>query len=262
MSISAVRGAPHGPSSFAKGTALLVLVCGSLLSWWAASRSVPPYVLPSPVDVLFAIVAFFGSWRLFSHLLASVGNVLASISLSFVLGAVLAFCAHYLRWSAPAVYGRLGPFLNAFPSVGWTLIAVIWFGVSPSTVVFTVSAVLLPFAMINLREGLRALDSELAEMATSFTRHRARIFVGIVVPALLPFVAATLRIMFGVAWKVVLTAELFGGNRGLGYLINLARQDFDSATIFAAIGLIILVVVGADRLVFAPLQRRIERRFG
>ncbi len=46
---------------------------------------------------------------------------------------------------------------------------------------------------------------------------------------------ATLRIMFGVAWKVTLTAELFGGNSGLGYLINMARQDFDTTTIFVSI---------------------------
>ena len=84
----------------------------------------------------------------------------------------------------------------------------------------------------------------------------------IVVPELLPFATATLRIMFGVAWKVALTAELFGGSHGLGYLINLARQEFDMATIFAIILFIILSVYLADRFVFAPMERVTARRFG
>ena len=86
-------------------------------------------------------------------------------------------------------------------------------------------------------------------MAESFTRRRARMFALVIVPSLYPFVFATLRIMFGVAWKVTLTAELFGGNSGLGYMINLARQEFDTATIFAAIILIIAFVHGMDRYV-------------
>ena len=258
----AVAGRAAAPSVFAKASALAALAALAIGGWAVAAMWLPAYVLPSPAVVFVASVGFFRSWRLFGHFLASVEHVAASIALSFVLGSALAFAAHYARWTAPTIYNRFGPFLGAFPSVGWTLIAVIWFGVSPATVVFTVSAVLLPFAMINLREGLRALDREVEEMALSFTRRRTRIFVGVLVPALLPFAAATLRIMFGVAWKVVLTAELFGGNRGLGYLINLARQDFDTAIIFAAIALIILVVFAADRLAFAPLERITARRFG
>ena len=82
-----------------------------------------------------------------------------------------------------------------------------------------------------------------------------------IVPSLYPFIFATLRIMFGVAWKVTLTAELFGGNSGLGYMINLARQEFDTATIFAAIILIIAFVHSVDQFVLAPLQARVSRHY-
>ena len=76
------------------------------------------------------------------------------------------------------------------------------------------------------------------------------------------FAAVTLRIMFGVAWKVTLTAELFGGGQGLGYLINVARQDYDTAILFAVILLIIGFVSLADRWVFLPLERYCTRQFG
>jgi len=102
---------------------------------------------------------------------------------------------------------------------------------------------------------------ELIEMATSFTRQRWRSFAKVVLPSLYPFIFATLRIMFGVAWKVTLTAELFGGNSGLGYMINLSRQEFDTATIFAAIIVIIAFVHSMDQYILAPLQASVSRHY-
>jgi NitT/TauT family transport system permease protein/sulfonate transport system permease protein len=84
----------------------------------------------------------------------------------------------------------------------------------------------------------------------------------IVLPSLFPFMFATLRISFGVAWKVALTAELFGGNTGFGYLLNLARNDFDTPLIFGIILIIIAFVYSTDRWVFAPVQRRLARHHG
>jgi ABC-type nitrate/sulfonate/bicarbonate transport system permease component len=64
-----------------------------------------------------------------------------------------------------------------------------------------------------------------------------------------------------VSWKVVLTAELFGGNTGVGYLLNQARQEFDTETIFAIIFFIIIFVAAAEIVLFRPIQRSLERRF-
>lgn len=248
-------------------TALKATVAGAFaaalaVAWVIAAGMVPPYILPSPQKVWTSAIAFFGSQRQLGHLQATLTHIGLSILLSFVAGALLALAAHYARWSAPAIHQRLSPFLNAFSGIGWTLLAVIWFGVSTLTVVFSISVVLLPFALINLREGLLAMDRELDEMSRSFGRGRWRQFTLVVAPALLPFVAATLRIMFGVAWKVALTAELFGGSQGLGYLINIARQEYDTETIFTVILFIIAAVYLADRLIFQPIERYTARQFG
>ena len=256
--------AAEGPEASTRTKALVALTFAATLglAWSLAAGRVPPYILPSPADVANAALEFFGSAQKLAHLGATLTHIGASIAIAFALGALLALAAHYAAWSAPAIHRRLSPFLNAFSGIGWTLLAVIWFGVSSATVIFTITVVLLPFALINLREGLASLDRELLEMGRSFGRRRVRNFVAIVVPALLPFAAATLRIMFGVAWKVALTAELFGGSRGLGYMINIARQDYDTATIFTVILFIIIAVYLADRLLFAPLERYTTRHFG
>jgi NitT/TauT family transport system permease protein len=229
--------------------------------WAAASHVAPSYLLPGPVPVAARLWQFATSARDLGHLGASLFHVAAAIAISFLIGSLLAVVAHYVPLSRTAIERRLGPFLNSFSAIGWTLLSIMWFGVTPLTVIFAISVVLIPFALVNMSAGLAGLDRELIEMATSFTRQRWRSFAKVVLPSLYPFIFATLRIMFGVAWKVTLTAELFGGNSGLGYMINLARQEFDTETIFAAIIFIIAFVHGMDLFVLAPLQNRLSRHY-
>ncbi|MBI3453396.1 MAG: ABC transporter permease subunit [Rhodospirillales bacterium] len=233
-----------------------------LAAWTLAAQRVPSYLLPGPYEVALRVADFAAEWRLARHMFISFGHVGGAIAISFVIGSGLALLAYYFPVFNLAVHRRIGPFLNSFSGVGWTLLAVIWFGIAHKTVIFAISAVLVPFALINISAGLANIDRELLEMSDSFTRRRVRQFFAVLAPALFPFMFATLRIMFGVSWKVALTAELFGGSAGLGYLINLARQEFDTATIFAAIVLIIAFVYGSDRLVFAPVQARVSRHYG
>jgi len=136
---------------------------------------------------------------------------------------------------------------------------VVWFGINHFTVIFAISMVLTPFAIINIREGLDNVDRELLEMGASFGRNGSKRFLRILLPSLYPFIFATLRISFGVAWKVALTAELFGGSSGMGYLFNLARQDFDTPLILVVILIIIAFVYSTDRFVFAPVQARLAK---
>ena len=213
-----------------------------LAAWQAVSLVAPSYLLPGPVPVAQRLWQFVTSSRDLGHLGASLFHVAAAIAISFVIGSLLALLPYYIPVLRFAIERRIGPFLNSFSAIGWTLLSIMWFGVSPFTVIFAISAVLVPFALVNIAAGLAGIDSEIIEMAASFTRRRLRMFVRVIVPSLYPFIFATLRIMFGVAWKVTLTAELFGGNSGLGYMINLSRQEFDTATIFTAIIIIIAFV--------------------
>jgi NitT/TauT family transport system permease protein/sulfonate transport system permease protein len=230
-----------------------------LLAWWGYSQTVPAFVLPGPVPVAARLVQFFTTYNLYKHAFASLEHIAAGMAIAFAAGTALALAAHYLPVLRLAVHGRLSPFLNSFSGIGWTLLSIVWFGVNEFTVIFAITVVLTPFAIINMREGLDTLDREMLEMAASFTRNRWREFTRVVAPALLPFVFATLRISFGVSWKVALAAELFGGRTGLGYLFNLAQQNFDVRLILVVIAIIIAFVYGTDRLVFAPLQRRFGR---
>lgn len=235
---------------------------GALLLWWLYSLVVPAIEVPGPVAVGRRMLAFVTDPLLALQLGISLAHVATALVLAFVIGAALAFCAHFLPSTRLLIDGRLTPFLNAFSGIGWLFLGILWFGIDDTTVVFAITMILVPFATINLRAGLIELDTELMELGASLTRSRLRRLVKVVIPMLVPYMFAALRISFGVAWKVTLTAELFGGNAGVGYLLNVARQEFDTETIFAVILFIILFVACAEALVFRPLQRRLDRRYG
>ena len=232
-----------------------------IMAWAIYAQFVPAYQLPGPAEVAWRALDFLTSPSQLMHLAVSIFHVVAAVVIAFVLGFALALLAHYLPLFRLAVHGRISPFLNSFSGIGWTLLAVVWFGLNHVTVIFAISAVLTPFAIVNMRAGLDNLDAELIEMSRSFGRGRWREFHLLVLPALIPFMFATWRISFGVAWKVALTAELFGGNSGFGYLFNLARQEFDTALILVVIALIVVFVFITDRVIFANLERRLNQHY-
>ena len=230
-----------------------------IAAWAAYSATTESYVLPGPWLVVERIGQMLADQYELGHIFYSFAHIVSAVALSFVIGSALALLAHYASVSRLAIHGRLGPFLNSFSGVGWTFLAIIWFGISDMTVVFVISMVLIPFALINMREGLENLDGERIEMAKSFTRSPWRRFSLVVLPSLYPFIFATIRISFGVAWKVALTAELFGGDKGMGYLLNLARQDFDMPLVLAVIVVIVAFVFLTERMIFQPLQARVSK---
>lgn len=222
---------------------------------------VPSYQLPGPLPVARRIVSFLTDADEIAQLCLSLVHVGLAIVIAFIAGCALAALAHYVKPLQLLIDGRLTPFLNAFSGIGWLFIAMIWFGLNSVTVVFAVTLILLPFTIINVRTGLQELDNDLVEMGRSLSRSSWRRAEKIIIPLLMPYLFTALRTSFGVSWKVVLTSELFGGNAGVGYLLNVARQEFDTETIFAIIVFILIFVVAAEVILFRPIQRRLDRRF-
>ena len=234
----------------------------AIAAWWGYAQVVPPYQLPGPDAVARRMAEFVATPRLALQLAISLGHVAAAMTIAFVIGTALAVAAYLVPALRLLVDGRLTPFLNAFSGIGWLFLGILWFGINSVTVIFAVTLVLMPFAIINVRAGLAELDAELIELGRSLTRSLPRRLAKLVLPQLVPYLFATLRTSFGVAWKVVLTAEPYGGNAGVVYLLNVAPQEFDTETIFAIILFILLFVALTESLAFRPAQRRLDRRFG
>lgn len=252
------ENAPHN-SSWAGRILGDGIVIALLVAWYLAALRTPEYVLPNPTDTLAMTLRLFVDPALATHTYLSLARVLAAVILALVIGAALVTVSHVFPVTRLLIAGRLTPFLNAFPTLGWAMMAIFWFGISTVSVIFVEVAILLPFCIINLSTGVRNLDYETLEMGMSFTRSRTRLLKSIVIPLLFPYILAAVRVCYGVAWKVALIAELFGARGGLGYLLNVGRSQFDSVTIFAAVVAIVILVFIVDRLILQPMERYASR---
>ncbi len=234
------------------------LVVAAVLLWWLVAQRMPAMVLPSPEAVLRRTIALFTEPALRFHWMTTLLRVAGSVAISLVVGFALALLAHRWRWAEAIVQRRLLVVLNALPSIGWAILAVIWFKVSNFSVMFVQVMILLPFCITNFLEGLRSLDREVIEMARSFTRHRTRVLVKVTVPMLLPFGVAALRAAYGICWKISLVAELFGARSGLGFLMMEAQAAADATTVLATCFAIVVLFAAGERLVVNPIARLVR----
>ena len=244
----------HG---FAEGAVLLALV-----GWWLTARGLPSFVLPGPPEVLATVARFFVDGSLLYHLGVSFGRVAAAVAIAMSLAVALALAARNSPTMAAVLERRVLVVLNSFPSVGWAILGVIWFGVTSPTVIFIEVAIILPFCLTNALEGFRNIDLELEEMGKSLSRNRWRRFTRLTLPLVMPFLAAGLRISYGICWKIALVAELFGAQSGLGYLLIRAQSSADAAMVFACCIVIVIVVFVIDRLALAPLAAAYSKNRG
>lgn len=236
---------------------LLVLL--ALLAWWLGARGLPEFVLPGPIAVGRRLLQLFIDPGFLAHTLASLWRVFASVAVALVLGGALALVERGIPALEYVVRGGIAPFLNSFPSIGWAILAAIWFEPGGFAIIFVQVAILVPFCLINIGQGLRELDPELTEFARAYTRHRRRTLLLVTVPLMMPYVLGALRIAYGIAWKISLVAELLGSTDGLGYLMLQAQSAADLTTVLAACFAIILLFVAGERLVLDPLARRFAR---
>ena len=233
----------------------IVLAVGA---WWLTARDMPVFVLPDPFATAERLLVLLGEWKFYGHVLYSTVRLALSIVAALLIGAAIAATAHFLPASGDAIEQRLMPLLNSFPTVGWAILAVMWFKISEFSVLFIQVMILVPFCAVILRQGLDQLDLELIEMGRSFTRSRWQVFTRVALPMLMPHVGSALRLAYGVGWKIATVAELFGADSGLGYLMQHGQITSDSALVFAtAISIVILFVLG-EKLVIEPLTRRAD----
>lgn len=237
------------------------LTLAGLLIWAAVASALPDYLMPGPIQVARVIAHLLTSPYFLIDAAFSIFHIVASVAIAFVVGLALALLMHFVPVTSLAITGRINPFLSSFSTIGWIFLAVIWFGVNDFSVIFVVAVTLMPFTLSNLRTALQELDHEMIEMARSFGRNGVRVTRMMILPLMVPYLFATLRMCLGVAWKVMLTAELFGGASGFGYVMSRARADLNTPVVFAIIVIIVNLVYFSDRYLLEPTQRRLRRNY-
>jgi NitT/TauT family transport system permease protein len=145
------------------------------------------------------------------------------------------------------------------PALVVIVLMYVWFGMNEATAVGAVVLNKLPSTTVTIREGARALDRDLLEMAHSFRMRRWPTLRHVVLPQIYPYLFAAARSGLAIIWKIVLVVELLGRSNGVGFRIQLYFQMFDVTEILAYTVAFLAVVQGLEWLAFQPLERRASR---
>ena len=215
-----------------------------LLFWQIAALLVGQATLPDPVSV----GRFIAKETMAGELTRHVGITLARVAAAFVI-AMAVGCAVGVAMGRFRMVDRLADswlivLLNT-PALVITVLAYVWFGLNEAAAIGAVAMNKIPNVAVTMREGARALDPKLDELARVYRFGLLKTLRHVIVPQLGPYVAASARSGLALIWKVVLLVELLGRPNGVGYAIHLYFQLFDVTAIvgyslaFAAVMLVI-----------------------
>jgi NitT/TauT family transport system permease protein len=230
-----------------------VLVAWSLLSWRYGA-----YVLPSPRAVLVGLGEVVRSGEVWKHTAASLSRIVVGFGAAVVVSVAMGLGAFLWRPVRTVVHD-LVTVLNATSVFVWIVISLIWFGLSTWAPIFTTFMITLPVVASNLVEGVAGVDRRLLEMSDVYRLSGRRKFTAIVVPSIVPYLIAGMKIGFGLALKVSVIAEIFGVTSGIGYIMNYSREILATQMVFVWALVMIVIMMLTDKLLFDAASRRLTR---
>lgn len=225
----------------------------------------PHYQLPSPSDVGHSLQEKWLDGTLLGYVWQSVSRGALGFAASLVIGTPLGLLVARVR-SVRAAIGPILSGLQSLPSVAWVPAAIIWFGLTDSTIY----AVVLLGAVPSIANGLVSGVDQIPPLYLRAGRTLGATGVAgirhILLPAALPGYIAGLKQGWAFSWRSLMAAELIATSpdlgTGLGQLLDQARVDQDMSLVLAAILLILVVGIGIELLIFAPIERRVLRGRG
>jgi NitT/TauT family transport system permease protein len=241
-----------------------------LAIWEGLSRAgvINPMILPSPSAVFLRWVAYakpfkpfdpadgsYVAWLFSGELLHDAAASLYRVLMGFVIGAGLALPIGLLMGTSDTVYRLINPLLQILrpiPPIAYIPLAILWFGLGNPPAFFLISLGAFFPVVMNTIGGVRTVDEIYIRAARNLGASRTALFWRVILPASTPHIMTGLRVGFGVAFIVVIVAEMIAVNNGLGYRILEAREFFWSDKIIAgmiSIGLLGLAIdTGLSRL--------------
>ncbi len=228
-----------GRALVAVATVLLFLfVWEGLVSW----RAYPSFILPRPSEVWFKLRLMVADGSLGRHLSITLIEILLGLVLGLgtaaVLGYILAKSVSLERLLAPYIVA-----LQSFPIIAIAPLLVIWIRDGLLRTVLICALTLFFPALVNTIVGLRSVEPELLALMRSLRATRWQLFTKLEVPAALPVLFGGMKVGTTLAVIGAVIGEFVGADRGLGFLINLARGLLDTPMLFVALFTLVVIAL-------------------
>src|SRR5262249_23161820 len=219
--------------------AVLALLIGA---WWIAVVVTASAIFPTPLAVVTGTLELINDGTLWRHIGASLMRVGTGFGLAVCVAVPLGLWMGWVR----GAYRTLNPvfqILRPISPIAWIPIAILWFGVGNASPIYLIFISSVFPMVVQTTAGVHTIEKRYLRAAENFGVSRATLFKQVVIPAVLPQVLVGMRIGLGVAWLVVVAAEMIALHSGLGYLIIDSRNAGNRYDLVIA-GMIIIGLIG------------------
>lgn len=212
---------------------LLLLVLWEVVARWIIPRSNPSLgvLIPPPSEVLMSGIAMARSGELLAHVAVSSKRVLIAWGLvvltAIPLGIAMGWSTRFKRYIDPLV-----ELLRPIPPLAWIPISILWFGIGLTQNLFIIMIGVFFPVLLNTIHGVKGIDPVLIRAARNLGATQSKLLLKVVLMAALPAIFNGIRVGLGVAWMVLVAAELVAATSGLGYMIQDARNFLRTDIIF------------------------------
>ena len=243
------------PDSVARILPGVATLTAGIVVWKVVSLFFFPVFLPGPGLLVKRMIGIYSDPASYAVVGATLARIFEGFVISMVTG--LAFgLAMGLKRSVEIFFDSWIMVLLTFPAVCWAFLSVLWFGLSQTAPIFTIVLIVFPYVAMNIWAGTKAVEKDLLTMAKVYKAERWLLLRKVLMPQLMPYVFASLRISLSLSWKIALVAEAFGASRGVGQQLTYWFQETRVDMMLAWGVSFMIVMVLIDLLVFRTWARR------
>ncbi len=220
----------------------LAVIAALIAIWWIAVIATHSVIFPTPWAVVTGTLELVNDGTLWRHIGASLMRVGSGFGLAVCVAVPLGLWMGWVR----GAYQTLNPIfqiLRPISPIAWIPIAILWFGVGDASPIYLIFISSVFPMVVQTTVGVHTIEKRYLRAAENFGVSRRTLFQRVVIPAVLPQILVGMRIGLGVAWLVVVAAEMIALHSGLGYMIMDSRNAGNRYDLVVA-GMIIIGLIG------------------
>lgn len=221
----------------------------------------PRYLLPSPRDILETLVFGFAEADYALAILESLRRVIIGYLLAISFGTLAGIAIARYNFLDTTIGASLTA-LQSIPSVAWVPLALLWFGISETAVLFIVILEAFIPCALGVRSGVMNIPREIIRAAQTLGSKYLDLYLRVIFPAIIPQLVTSLRLSWAFAWRALIAGELFVSGIGIGQSLELGRSLADMSQVIAMILIIAVLGFLSDNVLFRSIEKNIRAKWG
>lgn len=226
-------------------------------------------ILPTPLSVLRNVINtltlnYDQRWlygpNIYEHLMSSFARAITGFTLAAAVAIPLGLIVGRMR----TVREFVDPVVRSLypiPGIAWIPLAILWFGLGNTAVVFVVFIAEFFPLYFNTEAGARNINPVLVDAARCYGAKRVTLLRRVILPAAAPYIITGMRIALGGAWRMIVAGEMLASQSGIGSILMESRYQFRATDLMMAMILISIVGYATERLIVGTLEKKTTERW-